>query len=319
MKIVVLDGYTENPGDLSWAALEELGELVVYDRTPESCILDRIADAEIVCTNKTPLSEKTLKKCRKLKYIGILATGYNIVDVKAAAELGIAVTNIPTYGTDAVAQYVIALLLELCHHIGEHSRMVKEGEWTACEDWCFWRYPLMELAGKTLGIIGYGRIGRKTAEIARALGMQVVAYDGGKKARVMEPDVWVEVEDLFSWADVISLNCPLLPSTEGLINWETIRKMKDGVIILNTARGQLIVEKDLREALECGKVGAAALDVVSEEPIRGDNPLLDAPNVVITPHIAWASRESRQRLMDIAVENIRAFLNGMPQNLVSEN
>lgn len=316
MNMVVLDGYTENPGDISWGPLERLGELKVYDRTAEQEATERIGTAEIVFTNKTPVSKETISRCSRLKYIGVLATGYNVVDVKAAMEAGIVVTNIPSYGTDAVAQYVMALLLEVCHHVGIHSELVKKGRWSACKDWCFWEYPLMELAGKTMGIIGFGRIGKRVAELAVSFGMNVLACNESEVASEIPNCRCVKLEEVLNNSDVISLNCPLLPSTKEMINRETISRMKDGVIIINTARGQLIAENDLREALESGKVGAAAVDVVSEEPIHRDNPLLAAPRMIITPHIAWASRESRQRLMNIAADNLESFLKGSPKNLV---
>lgn len=317
MKIVVLDGYTENPGDLSWEALGKLGNLTVYDRTEKEDIVTRIADAEAVYTNKTPITEETLAQCRHLRYIGVLATGYNVVDVKAAKEKGIVITNIPTYGTAAVGQFAIALLLEICHHIGHHSEAVQKGRWAQNADWCFWDYPLIELAGKKMGIIGFGRIGRTTAQIAQALGMKVLAYDAVKPDAVPEGISFLGLDEIYAQADVISLHCPLLPETAGMINCESIGKMKDGVILLNNSRGGLIVEKDLAEALESGKVYAAGLDVVSEEPIRDGNPLLRAPNCIITPHISWAPKESRARLMEIAVENLRCFQEGRPVNLVN--
>lgn len=319
MKIVVLDGYTENPGDLSWKGLESLGELTVYDRTPEEQVVERIGRAEAVYTNKTPISAQTIKSCPNLRFIGVLATGYNIVDIHAAGEAGVAVSNIPSYGTDAVAQYAIALLLELCHHAGFHADCVKAGEWTRCKDWCFWKYPLTELAGKTMGIIGFGRIGRRTAVIAEALGMKVLAYD-----RYQDKDLetdncrYVDLEELLACSDVISLHCSLFPETEKIINRQTIAKMKKGVLIINTSRGKLVEEADLREGLDSGKIGGAAVDVVSTEPIQEDNPLLGAKNILITPHIAWAPRESRQRLMDIAVENLIQFMAGTPQHVVNK-
>lgn len=319
MKIVILDGYTENPGDLSWDALGELGELTVYDRTDEADIVSRIGDAELVITNKTPISADTLEKCPSIRYIGVLATGYNVVDVETAKAKGIPVTNIPTYGTDAVGQFAIALLLEICHHIGHHNKAVHEGRWENCEDFCFWDYPLIELAGKTMGIIGYGRIGQVTGRIAQALGMKVLAYDGHRRAELeSETCRYVDLDELLENSDVISLHCPLFPSTQGIINKDSIAKMKDGVIILNNSRGPLIVEEDLAEALKSGKVQAAAVDVVSTEPIKGDNPLLTAPNCIITPHISWAPKESRQRLMNIAVDNVKQFLAGEPVNVVNK-
>jgi len=319
MKIVILDGYTLNPGDLSWGRLEEMGEVTVYDRTPSDKIIERIGDADVVFTNKTPISRETLDACKNVKFIGILATGYNVVDVAAAKERGIPVSNIPTYGTDAVSQFAIALLFELCHHVGEHSDAVKRGDWTNNQDWCFWNHPLIELSGKTMGIIGFGRIGQGTARIAQALGMKVLAYDSYRIAE-LESDTlrYVDLDELYKESDVISLHCPLFPETEGIINKNSIAKMKDGVMIINDSRGPLIVEEDLRDALNSGKVGGAALDVVSTEPIRADNPLLQAKNIIITPHIAWAPIESRQRLMDIAVDNLKAFTEGAPVNVVNK-
>jgi len=317
LKIVILDGYTENPGDLSWSGLEALGELTVYDRTPPEQVADRIGDAEIVILNKTPLPREMLDRCPNVRYIGVLATGYNIVDVQAAKERGIPVCNIPTYGTDAVGQFAIAMLLEICHHVAHHDAAVHEGRWESCPDWCFWDYPLIELAGKTMGIIGFGRIGRTTGRIARALGMQVVACDSIETDEGREIGRYLPLEELFACSDVIALHCPLFPETQGIINRDTIAKMKDGVILLNNSRGPLIVEQDLADALNSGKVYAAGLDVVSPEPIRGDNPLLKAKNCLITPHISWAPKESRQRLMGIAVESLRAFLDGNPINVVN--
>ncbi len=312
MKIVVLDGYTENPGDLSWDGLGSLGELTVYDRTPKDKVAERIADAEIVYTNKTPISRETMDACPNIRFIGVLATGYNIVDVAAAKEKGIKVTNVPTYGTAAVAQMAIALLLEICHHTAHHSEAVYAGRWETNPDWCFWDYPLIELADKTMGIIGYGRIGQATGKIAKALGMKVIAYDTYVKAEES-----VDLDTLLRTSDVITLHCPLFPETQGIINKDNIAKMKDGVIILNNSRGPLIVEQDLCDALNSGKVYAAGLDVVSTEPIKGDNPLLKAKNCFITPHISWAPKESRSRLMDIAVDNLKKFLDGTPVNVVN--
>ena len=318
MKIVVLDGYTLNPGDISWEGMEAFGEVTVYDRTKAEDVVERIGDAEVVYTNKTPITKETMDACPGMKFIGVLATGYNIVDVAAAKEKGIPVSNIPTYGTAAVSQFAIALLLELCHHIGEHSDAVKAGEWTSNPDWCFWKYPLVELAGKNMGIIGFGRIGQDTGKIAQALGMKVLAYDAFKHPE-LESDTckYVDLDTLLAQSDVISLHCPLFPDTEGIINKDTIAKMKDGVMIINDSRGPLIVEQDLRDALDSGKVAGAALDVVSTEPIQMDNPLLGAKNVILTPHIAWAPKESRQRLMDIAVDNLKCYVDGKPQNVVN--
>ena len=318
MKIVVLDGYTENPGDLSWDGLKNLGELTVYDRTQLEDIVERIGDAEAIYVNKTPVSEAVMERCPNLRFIGVLATGYNVVDVKAAKERDIVVCNIPSYGTDAVAQYTFALLLELCHHVGEHSESVKDGAWSRCPDWCFWNYPLMELAGKVMVIIGFGRIGRRVAEIALAFGMKVIYYTQGScETPEGERCRCVSLDELLENADVITLHCPLTPETEGMIHSGTIARMKQGVLLINDSRGPLIVEEDLSAALCSGKIGGAAVDVVSTEPICGDNPLLTAPNTVITPHIAWAPREARQRLMDIAVENLVQFCKGTPQNVIN--
>lgn len=324
MKIVVLDGYTLNPGDLSWEGLEKLGELKVYDRTAydrsgEDLIVERVGDAEVVFVNKTPMSREAMAKMPNLKFIGVLATGYNVVDVEAAKEKGVMVANIPTYGTDSVGQFAIALLLEMCHHIGAHSDSVFRGEWANNPDWCYWNYPLIELAGKTMGIIGYGRIGQTTGRIAQALGMKVFAYDSYQN-KELESDTmkYVELDELLANSDVIALHCPLFESTKGIINKDTIAKMKDGVMIINNSRGPLIVEEDLRDALNSGKVAGAAVDVVMTEPIKSDNPLLQAKNCIITPHISWAPKESRKRLMDIAVDNLEQFLAGNPVNVVNK-
>ncbi|MEA4869279.1 MAG: D-2-hydroxyacid dehydrogenase [Christensenella sp.] len=320
MKIVVLDGYTLNPGDLNWDALQAHGELTVYDRTPlsdEDGIIRRIGDAEVVFTNKTPLSARVFDACRTLEYVGVLATGYNVVDVAAAKTAGVTVTNIPTYGTAAVGQFAIALLLEICHHIGHHDEAVHAGRWQTNPDFCFWDYPLMELDQKIMGIVGFGRIGQSTGRIAKALGMKVIAYDAVESESGREIADYVPLDTLLQTSDVISLHCPLFPETQGIINRGSIAQMKDGVIILNNSRGPLIVEQDLADALNCGKVYAAGVDVVSSEPIKADNPLLTAKNCIITPHISWAPKESRQRLMDIAVDNLKDFLAGNAKNVVS--
>lgn len=318
MKIVVLDGFTLNPGDLSWESLEKLGTVTVYERTTEAEIAARIGDAEIVLTNKTPISKETLALCQQLKYIGVLATGYNVVDVAAASARGITVTNIPSYGTFAVSQFAIALLMELCHRIGDHSGSVLAGDWANNQDWCYWKYPLIELTGKTIGIIGFGKIGQRTGHIAQALGMQVLAYDINKYPELESATChYVTQDELFAAADAIVLHCPLFDETRGIINAKNIAKMKDGVLIINNSRGQLIVEEDLRDALNSGKVGGAAVDVVSTEPIKLTNPLLEAKNIIITPHISWAPRESRQRLMDIAVDNLACYLGGERRNIVN--
>ena len=320
MKIVVLDGYTENPGDLSWAALEALGELTVYDRTSltdENEIISRIGDSEMVYTNKTPISRRVMDACPNIKFISVLATGYNIVDYVCAREKGIPVTNVPTYGTAAVGQFAIALLLEICHHVAHHSDAVHQGRWETSADWCFWDYPLIELAGKTMGIIGFGRIGQQTGRIAKAMGMNIIAYDNIQSDSGRSLGEYVDLDTLLAVSDVIALHCPLFPETQGIINKDTIAKMKDGVIILNNSRGPLVVEQDLADALNTGKVYAAGLDVVSTEPIKGDNPLLKAKNCIITPHISWAPKESRQRIMDCAEANLKAYLAGTPVNVVN--
>lgn len=318
MKIVVLDGFTENPGDLSWKGFEELGSTTVYDRTESSEIVKRIGDAEIVITNKVPLDASTITACPSIKYIGVLATGFNVVDVKCAADHNIVVANIPTYGTTAVAQFAFALLLEVCHHVGHHSKTVHDGKWSNCPDFCYWDYPLIELAGKTMGVVGFGRIGQAVGKLANAFGMKVLAYDAYQN-RDLEHEMccYADLETTFAQSDVISLHAPLTAETTGMVNQDSIAKMKDGVILINTSRGPLIVEKDLREALLSKKVFAAGLDVVSSEPIAEDNPLLGLENCIITPHIAWAPKEARQRLMDIAVDNLKAFLSGNPINVVN--
>ena len=320
MKIVVLDGYTENPGDLSWEELGKLGELTVYDRTSltdEAEAIARIGDAEIVFTNKTPITRKVLDACPGIRFISLLATGYNCVDYVCAREKGIPVANVPTYGTASVGQFAIALLLEICHHIGHHDASVHAGNWERCADWCYWDYPLIELDGKTMGIIGFGRIGQTTGRIARAMGMEVLAYDSHPSDAGRAIAEYVDLDALLARSDVVALHCPLFPETEGIINRETIAKMKDGAILLNNSRGPLVVEQDLADALNAGKLAAAGLDVVSTEPIRGDNPLLKAKNCIITPHISWAPKESRQRIMDCAVSNVKAFLSGSPVNVVN--
>lgn len=321
MKIVVLDGYTENPGDLSWEGLKKLGEVVVYDRTSyveSSLIAERIGDAEAVIVNKTPISMETMDMCPNLKVIAVLATGYNVVDYNYAKEKGIIVQNVPTYGTQIVSQYAVGLLLEICSHFGHHDITVKEGKWENNADWCYWDYPMIELYSKTAGIIGLGRIGQSTAKILGALNMKVIAYDAFQSDAGRQVAEYVPLDTLFEMSDVIFLHCPLFPETEGIINKENIAKMKDGVIIINNSRGQLVVEQDLADALNSGKVYAAGLDVVSTEPIRADNPLKTAKNTIITPHISWAAREARQRIMDITVDNLMSYINGVPENVVTK-
>ena len=320
MKIVVLDGYCENPGDLSWEPLKQFGELVVYDRTPEDPeeIIKRIGDADVLVGNKVAITADIMDACKNLKYITVLATGYNVIDVAAAKERGIPVSNVPTYGTAAVAQHTIGLLLEICHHIGHHDQQVKAGRWENGEDWCFWDYPLIELDGKTMGIIGFGKIGQATGRLAKALGMKVLAAGSRPTDAGREIAEYVEVDDVLAQSDVIALHCPLFPNTKDIICKENIAKMKDGVILLNSSRGGLVVEQDLADALNSGKVYAAAVDVVSTEPIVGSNPLLTAKNCIITPHIAWAPKEARQRIMNTTAENIAAFIAGAPVNVVNK-
>lgn len=319
MKIVVLDGYTLNPGDLTWSGLEALGDVTVYARTPAEQIVKRAQGAEIVLTNKALLTENCLAKLPSLKYIGVLATGYNVVDIHAAAQRGIPVTNIPTYGTASVAQFVFALLLELCHRIQTHDHAVKQGEWSNCSDWCFTKTPLMELEGKTMGIIGYGRIGQRVAQIAIAMGMNVLASTHSSNASSLVQGVqFASNDEVLQQSDVISLHCPLTPSTSGLINRKAILMMKRDAIVINTSRGSLIVDQDLADALNEGRLAGAALDVLSVEPPHPSNPLLSANNCMITPHIAWATKEARARLMDIAVANVAAFLKGNPTHVVNK-
>ena len=317
MKLVVLDGYSYNPGDLSWEGLSQFGELTVYDRTPVEEIVSRIGDAELVFTNKAPITREVLLACPSVKYVGEMATGYNNVDIVAAKELGVTVTNIPGYSTQATAQFAIALLLEICHRIGHHSEVVHQGKWAASPDFCFWDYPLIELAGKTLGIIGFGSIGQATARIASALGMKVLAFSRTEREEGRKLATYVPLDTLLSESDVISLHCPLTPQTMNLINRDTISKMKDGVILINNSRGPVLDEQAVADALNSGKIYAAGLDVASKEPIEKDNPLLGAKNCFITPHISWAPHETRERLMGIAVNNVAAFLKGEPVNVVN--
>ena len=320
MKIVVLDGYCENPGDLSWAPLEQFGEVVVYDRTPDTkeAVVERLQDADILVGNKNNITAEIMDACPKLKYIAVQATGYNVIDVAAAKERGIPVSNVPTYGTMAVAQHTMALLLEITNLVGHHNDRVHAGRWAEGPDWCFWDSPLMELDGKTLGVIGFGKIGQQTAKMAKAFGMNILATGSRPTEEGRAIADYVEMDELLAKSDVITLHCPLFPNTKGIICKENIDKMKDGVIILNSSRGPLVVEQDLADALRSGKVKAAAVDVVSAEPMTNDNPLLTAPNCIITPHIAWAPKEARQRIMDTTAKNIEAFLNGNPINVVNK-
>lgn len=318
MKIVILDGFTENPGDLSWDGFRNLGELTVYDRTPDDfdTVVKRIGNNQAVIVNKVKITKEILDACPNIEYIGVLATGFNVVDTVAAAERGIPVCNVPTYGTSAVAQFTFALILECCHHVGHHSDAVKQGRWTNSKDFCFWDYPLTELKGKTLGLVGYGRIGRTVGTIANAFGMHVIVYD---KIMSLDSEIaeYADLAELYSRADIVSLHCPLTKDNEKMLDKNAFDMMKDGVIVINTSRGGLIDEQALKDALDSGKVSFAAVDVVSEEPIKPDNPLLRADNCIITPHIAWASKESRKRLMDTAVMNLVSYLDGEPINVVN--
>lgn len=317
MKIVVLEGNAVNPGDLSWECLKEFGQVTIYSRTAYEDAATRIADAEIVLINKVPVTAELLDKCPSVRLICVLATGYNVVDCEAAKKRGVIVCNVPAYGTNAVAQFTFSLLLELCNQVGHHNRLVHDGVWTSCPDFCFWDTPQMELAGKTLGIIGFGQIGRAVGKIANAFGIKVLAYSRTRHAEGEQIAQYVDLDTLLSESDIISLHCPLTPETQGIINAKTIAKMKDGAIVLNTARGPLIDEAALTSALKSGKLRGAAMDVVSAEPIHADNPLLSAPSCIITPHMAWAPLEARQRIIDITVQSIRAYLAGTPVNAVN--
>lgn len=317
MKIVVLDGYTLNPGDNPWTGVEGLGDLTVYDRTPADQVVERAKDAEIVLTNKTPMSRETFDQLPKLQFISVLATGYDIVDIEAARERGIPVSNVPVYGTDAVAEYVFALVTDHFRRPVLHGELVKQGEWKKIGDFSMWRTPLAELAGKTIGIVGFGRIGQRVGELARAFKMNVLAHDeyhGNPPAYEFE---WREPEELFAESDVVTLHCNQTPKNTEMVNKELLSRMKKSAFFVNTARGGLVNEQDLAEALKNGVIAGAAVDVVSSEPITDDNPLLSAPNILITPHIAWAALEARKRLMDITVDNIRAFQDGEPINVVN--
>lgn len=318
MKIVVLDGCAANSGDISWDSLGKYGELTVYDRTEYEDVVSRIGDAELVTTNKTVIDRKVIEACPNLRYVGVLATGYNVVDLDAAKEHGIVVTNVPAYSTEAVAQFTFALLLELANHVGAHSDSVLDGGWVRSRDFSYSVMPTMEISGKTMGIIGYGSIGQRVAEIAHAFGMKVLVSSRTEKKLPEGGWIsWVSREELFAKADVISIHCPLFPETKGMINRETIELMKREAFVINTARGGCIVEQDLADALNSGRIAGAAVDVVSQEPMKEDNPLLTAKNIIITPHIAWAPREVRQRLLQIAGDNMGAFLEGHPINVVN--
>lgn len=318
MKIVILDGNALNPGDLSYDCFQQFGEVTLYQHTHgEAQAIERIGDHEIVLVNKVPITENILAACPQIKLICVQATGYNIVDCEACTRRGIPVTNVPAYGTAAVAQFTMALILEMCHRIGLHNHSVHQGDWSKSANFCYWLTPQMELAGKTIGIIGFGRIGRAVGNLAKAFGMRVIAYNRSQCDEGRQIGQYVELDTLFTESDIVSLHCPLFPETEKIINSQNLAKMKDGAMLVNTARGGLVDENALLDALESGKLRYAAVDVVSQEPMPNDNPLLKTRKCIITPHIAWAPVESRQRLLDCVVENIRAFLNGTPQNVVN--
>lgn len=317
MNIVVLDGYCLNPGDLSWEALNGLGEATLHDRTPEERVIERAIEAEILLTNKTPVTREAIEKMPKLKYIGLLATGYNVVDIEAAAERKIVVTNVPTYGTDSVAQMVFAHILNWTQHVADHAQTVRDGKWCESLDFCYWEHDLVELSGLTLGLIGFGRIGQATARIGVAMGMKVLAFDTVTPAPVPEGVEMTTRERIIVESDMLSLHCPLTPKTEGMINKATLAMMKRTALLINTSRGPLVDERALADALNQGLIAGACLDVLTVEPPLPDNPLLKAKNCIITPHIAWANKAARMRLMDVVIENIRAFLDGKPQNEVT--
>ncbi|HWC98900.1 MAG TPA: D-2-hydroxyacid dehydrogenase [Candidatus Sulfopaludibacter sp.] len=318
MKIVILDGYALNPGDQSWDGFRKFGEVEVFDRTMVDEVAARAAGAAVVLTNKTPLPDYVIRQLPDLKYVGVLATGYNVVDVEAARQCGVVVSNIPTYGTASVAQFVFALLLELCHNVGLHAGAVRAGEWSRSADWSFWKTPLMELSGKTMGIVGFGRIGRQTGRIADAMGMRILACDTYQAdAPLYTGFRWGSLEEVLRESDVVSLHSPLFPETRGMINAASLAAMKPTAFLINTSRGPLVVDQDLADALNAGALAGAGLDVLSVEPPIDTNPLLKAKNCLVTPHIAWATREARGRLMEIAVENVSAFLAGTPRNMVS--
>ena len=318
MKIVVLDGYTLNPGDLNWDGLKKLGELVVYDRTPIDKVVERAAGAEIIFTNKTPVNEEAINQLSSLKFIGVLATGYNIVNTEVARSKGVMVVNVPGYGTTSVVQMTFGLLLELCLHVQHHSDTVMEGKWARSADWCYWDYPLVELAGKTIGIIGFGRIGQQVGDVATAFGMNIIGSSRTQSDQSHRKNFkWATVPELLEQSDVVSIHCPLFPDTQGLINRENLKRMKRSALLLNTSRGPIVVDQDLADALNNDVIAGAGIDVLSVEPPSKDNPLFKTKNCIITPHIAWATKEARERLMDITEKNLAAFLKGKPVNVVN--
>jgi glycerate dehydrogenase len=319
MKIVVLDGHALNPGDLSWDELHQLGDVKIYDRTAADLVVERCKGAEVVFTNKTPLPENVLNRLTGLRFIGVLATGFNVVDIATAKNKGIVVANVPEYGTASVVQMTFALLLELCTHVQRHSDAVMKGDWSASPDWCFWNYPLVELSGKTMGIIGFGNIGRQVADVAAAFGMNIIAQSRTRTDQAHRKNFrWVDFPELFEQSDVVSIHCPLVPETQGLICKTNLDKMKSTSFLLNTSRGPIVVEEDLADALNTNVIAGAGLDVLSTEPPNENNPLFKAKNCIITPHIAWATKDARQRLMNTTVSNLQSFLNGLPVNVVNK-
>lgn len=319
MKIVVLDGYTLNPGDISWDGLKKFGDVTIYERTPVDKVVERANGAEVVFTNKTPVNEEAINALPSLKFVGVLATGYNIVNTEAAKAKGVIVSNVPGYGTTSVVQMTIALLLELCLHVQRHSDVVKEGKWSKSADWCFWDYPLVELAGKTIGIIGFGRIGQQVGDVATAFGMNIIGNSRRWPDQSHRKNFrWAEIPELLAQSDVVSIHCPLFPETKGLINRESLKTMKRSAFLLNTSRGPIVVDEDLADALNNDVIAGAGIDVLSVEPPPPDNPLFGAKNCIITPHIAWATKEARIRLMDITVSNLEAFIKGDPVNVVNK-
>jgi glycerate dehydrogenase len=313
--LTVLDGFTANPGDLSWDPLHRIVKATIHDRTPPDCVVERAADAPLLWTNKVVLDAAILEQLPQLRYIGVLATGYNVVDLEVADRLGITVTNVPGYSTQSVAQLTFALILELAHRTGHHSRACQDGRWSKGPDWCFWDYPLLELDGRTLGLVGYGAIAKATARIAQAMGMHVIAYQPSRRdeGKVELADL----DEIFSRSDIVSLHCPLDESNRGMVNAKRLALMKPSAFLINTARGALVCEQDLAQALSQGKIAGAGLDVLSTEPPSKENPLLSAPHCIITPHIAWATKSARERLLDTAVKNLQAFLQGHPANVVN--
>lgn len=319
MKIVILDGYTLNPGDLTWDGLKALGDVEIYDRTSQDKVVERAKDAEIVFSNKTPLGGDLLNQLPKLKFIGVLATGYNVIDIETAKKNGVVVSNVPGYGTASVVQMTYALLLELCQHVQHHSNAVMEGRWSTCLDFCFWDFPLMELEGKTMGIIGYGDIGKKVGDVATAFGMNILGNSRTQTDQSHRRNFeWASVKELLEQSDVVSIHCPLFAETKGLINKESLKWMKSSAFLLNTSRGQIIIDHDLADALNNGVIAGAGIDVLSMEPPPKDNPLFKAKNCLITPHIAWATIEARTRLMNITVSNLKAYISGEPVNVVNK-